>query len=390
MITVIRLKDLIKYIVCIILIILLLSLGIKLVSKKEELGNRDNFLSQIQNSSFLGLLKKEMPLISNYEEVEVISETPKPQEKKLQKILNTELAIMYNLEEYSEIDDTKLENGEDNIEIANNKQEEENQNEGTNYEVPDKADTEVIEEHNIKASFTDENNGIQVNNQTKYNILETISNANYEVKNKDKVIIYHTHTCESYTSSEAFPYEMTGNYRTTDLNYTVSRVGDELEKYLKEYGKTVIHDKTYHDYPAYNGSYGRSLSTVQNILKDNQDAEIMIDLHRDAVGSSNTYGPTVKIGEETCAQVMFVIGTDGSGLYHPNWRKNLEFAVKVQKIANDMYPGLFRPIILRNSRYNQQLTNATTIIEVGATGNTLEQCTSSMKYLAKVLDEAMK
>ena len=390
MITVIRLKDLIKYIVCIILIILLLSLGIKLVSKKEELGNRDNFLSQIQNSSFLGLLKKEMPLISNYEEVEVISETPKPQEKKLQKILNTELAIMYNLEEYSEIDDTKLENGEDNIEIANNKQEEENQNEETNYEVPDKADTEVIAEHNIKASFTDENNGIQVNNQTKYNILETISNANYEVKNKDKVIIYHTHTCESYTSSEAFPYEMTGNYRTTDLNYTVSRVGDELEKYLKEYGKTVIHDKTYHDYPAYNGSYGRSLSTVQNILKDNQDAEIMIDLHRDAVGSSNTYGPTVKIGEETCAQVMFVIGTDGSGLYHPNWRKNLEFAVKVQKIANDMYPGLFRPIILRNSRYNQQLTNATTIIEVGATGNTLEQCTSSMKYLAKVLDEAMK
>jgi len=29
--------------------------------------------------------------------------------------------------------------------------------------------------------------------------------------------------------------------------------------------------------------------------------------------------------------------------------------------------GLFRPIILRKSRYNQHVTPATTIIEVGAT-----------------------
>lgn len=55
-------------------------------------------------------------------------------------------------------------------------------------------------------------------------------------------------------------------------------------------------------------------------------------------GSSNEYGPKVKIGDDMCAQVMFVIGTDGSGLYHPNWRKNLSFAIKVQQKANEMYP----------------------------------------------------
>ncbi len=55
-----------------------------------------------------------------------------------------------------------------------------------------------------------------------------------------------------------------------------------------------------------------------------------------------------------------------------------------------MYPGLFRPIILRNSRYNQHLTTATSIIEVGATGNTLDQALNSMKYLSAVLNEAMK
>ncbi len=59
--------------------------------------------------------------------------------------------------------------------------------------------------------------------------------------------------------------------------------GDELSECLNQYGKTVIHDKTYHDYPSYNGSYNRSLATFTKILKENSDAEIAIDLHRDAV-----------------------------------------------------------------------------------------------------------
>ena len=107
-------------------------------------------------------------------------------------------------------------------------------------------------------------------------------------------------------------------------------------------------------------------------------------------GSTNTYGPSVQIGDDKCAQLMFVIGTDGAGLTHPEWRQNFQFAITVQKIANKLYPGLFRPIIIRNARYNQHLTTGTTIIEVGATGNTLDECLNSMKYLAKVLDEAMK
>ena len=65
----------------------------------------------------------------------------------------------------------------------------------------------------------------------------------------------------------------------------------------------------------------------------------------------------------------------------------MKFAVKIQEIANKQYKGLFKPIILRNSRYNQNLGKAACIIEVGATGNTLEQCLNSMKYLAEVINE---
>ena len=84
---------------------------------------------------------------------------------------------------------------------------------------------------------------------------------------------------------------------------------------------------------------------------------------------------------------MFVIGTNGGGLEHPNWVQNLKMAVKIQEKANEMYPGLFRPIIIRNSRYNQHLTNGSSIIEVGATGNTMEQCILSMQCLSNVLAE---
>lgn len=180
-----------------------------------------------------------------------------------------------------------------------------------------------------------------------------------------------------------------GNYRTTDLNYSVARVGDELTNNLGNYGFNVNHNKNYHDYPAYTGSYTRSLTTVQNILKD-FSSDIIIDLHRDAIGSDESYAPLVKIGDDYCAQLMFVIGTDGGGLSHPNWNSNLKFAVKIQEKANELYPGLFKTIILRNSRYNQHLGKAACIIEVGATGNTLEQTISSMKYLSKVMSEALK
>ena len=63
---------------------------------------------------------------------------------------------------------------------------------------------------------------------------------------------------------------------------------------------------------------------------------------------------------------------------------------EIQQKANEMYPGLFKPIILRYASYNQQTAKAASIIEVGSTGNTMDQALVSMKYLAKVMDEVLK
>jgi len=210
-----------------------------------------------------------------------------------------------------------------------------------------------------------------------------------DITDKNNIIIYHTHTCESYTPSEAYNYTMTGNYRTTDLNYSVARVGTELTDDLKEKGFNVLHDTTYHDYPAYSGSYTRGLATIQKDLGE-FPSQLVIDLHRDAVGSTNTYGPTTEINGETVAQIMIVCGTDSSGLEDPNWDQNLKIAVKIQEKANEMYPGLFRPINVSNNRYNLHVTTGALLMEVGATGNTLDQCIASVKYLADVYAEVCK
>ena len=241
----------------------------------------------------------------------------------------------------------------------------------------------------ITESFNTQYNNVKIKNGTKITLTQEMMTPDIEITNKN-ILLFHTHSCESYTSSPAYTYTPTGNFRTTDKNFSVIRVGTELENQLKLYNRPVIHDTSYHDYPAYNGSYTRSLQTVENILKTNQ-ADIIIDLHRDAIGSRSDYAPIVKIGEnDVAAQLMFVIGTNQGGLWHPNWNQNLKFAIKVQEKAEELYPGLFKPIMLTDSRYNQHTGKYASIIEVGATGNTLEQCLTSMKYLAKVLDEVMK
>lgn len=200
---------------------------------------------------------------------------------------------------------------------------------------------------------------------------------------KNNIVVFHTHTSESYTPSDNYQYVASGNFRTLDTNANVVGVGNELTTRLMNKGINVVHDSTFHDYPVYNGAYTRSLQTVQSIL-NNTPADLVIDLHRDAIGDS-TYGPSVMIGDEKVAQLMFVMGSSEGGLEHPNWLQNLKIAIKIQQKANEMYPGLFRPILLSKYRYNEHVAKGACIIEVGATGNTMDECVGSMKYLAEVI-----
>ena len=382
-VTIINAKSSITRIVIIISIIIVLVMVTQLINRF-----RTSEILQINISDeLISCLNNEIPAIANtnYKSNNTIKEDNEDDEETFAgKILNIELARV-SQKEQSPMEQPEDEKGQ--IEADNTEKDTEDKNENI-QPVPTEAGTQVVTQNPIKENCNVEINGVKIKNETSFEINNSVLDTTLDI-NKENILIFHTHTCESYTPTEQYNYQQTGNFRTTDLNFSVARVGDELTNYLMSYGFKVNHDKTYHDYPAYTGSYTRSKATVENILKSNS-SDIIIDLHRDAIGSKSNYDPSVKIGEDTVAQLMFVIGTNGGGLYHPNWQSNLKFAIELQQKANEIYPGLFKTMIVRNSRYNQHLGKAACIIEVGATGNTLEQCMNSMKYLAKVLDEYRK
>ena len=366
---VIEIKDIIKYLVRItITITIVITLTRYFFNIKVSLQNR---AEGIKNETFLSCLDMVIPSINNVNKEENTSQNVS---NPLKFALELELGMMDKLQ--SKENTEKEENN-----IINNIS-----NENTKVIEEAKTDLETeVQESNVPERYSTKYNTVKIRNESDIKLTEKILTPNVEINTKN-ILIYHTHSSESYTQSEKYKYEASGNFRTTNKERSVIRVGTELTKYMENYGYNVIHDTTLYDYPSYSNSYDRSCSNVSKILDKNENIEVLFDLHRDAIGDSS-YAPTVKIGDEYVAQLMFVIGTNGSGLEHDNWQKNLKFAIKIQEKANEMYPGLFKPIILRDSRYNQHLGSGASIIEVGATGNTLDQCLLSMKYLAKVLNE---
>ena len=385
--TVLNIKDVIKSLVKFIAIIIFVIICTRLFNLVKDIDLKElinNKFKTIEGKTYLEVINDNISILKGKVNQNINIDENNNNEKSslsifnfFDNILNKEISLFAYVDNISNQKSKSNFNGnkknEDEIKDANSKD----------------AKTEVIEENNKKDTYNKIYNGVKIKNESKYKLTEEDLKPDIDFKNKEDIVIYHTHTCESYTKTEKYTYKSSGNFRTTDLNYSVARVGEELKKYLDKYGFNVIHNKTYHDYPKYNGSYTRSLETIEKILKTSK-ASLVIDLHRDALGSNSKYAPSVKINGEEAAQLMFVIGTDGGGLKHDKWKKNLKLAIKIQEKANEMYPGLFKPIIVRNSRYNQHVSEGACIIEVGATGNTLEQCLVSMKYLSSVIFEVMK
>lgn len=193
---------------------------------------------------------------------------------------------------------------------------------------------------------------------------------------KPEVLIYHTHTTESYLPSQADSEDPTKN---------VCAVGDALQNELESnYGISVIHDKTDHNSFAYNQAYIRSGETVDKYLKKYGDFKIIIDLHRDSVDNKNAV--TMKLNGENVAKFMFVLSQKNN----PHFAKNFALANSLFAIANKLYPGFCRQIYVYPSgqrAFNQSKSNNALLFEVGTYSNDLSEVKASAKYLARIIGE---
>ena len=199
------------------------------------------------------------------------------------------------------------------------------------------------------------------------------------------VLIVHTHGTESYEKTEE--YEESSRYRTTDTNYNVVSVGAHLKKVLEEGGIGVIHDTTMHDHPSYTGSYSHSRESIRKYLQEYPSIRMVLDIHRDSVagvdGKQKRYTLSTKDG--TAAQVMLVVGTDANGLSHPDWEENMALAVKLHAQLEKENPGLCRDISFRPQRFNQDLTDASLLLEMGSAGNTRQEALLAAQLVGQAI-----
>lgn len=249
---------------------------------------------------------------------------------------------------------------------------------------------EEIDTPQVKSVTLDWKN--ELRNETKYKIdVDKLKNEElkFGLKKKDtEVIIYHTHTTETYSKDKDFDYEASGEFRTLDKNANVVRVGEKIKECLEKNNVGVYHDTEYYDYPSYNLSYSKAGKAILNLVKKYSNAKVVLDIHRDALGTGDQiYRPVVNINGEDTAQILLVVGTNQGGLNHPNWRENLKFALKLQQVANEKYPGFCRYVSLRKERFNQQVSNGAIIVEMGATGNTMEEVLRAGELFSEVLLE---
>lgn len=267
-------------------------------------------------------------------------------------------------------------------------------------EIPKLENTEgakFVKAVNLCWYTLDEEPQLYLLNRTSFSVnLNDYKNKEYpisrEIGSDPTVLIVHTHGTESYLASGVDYYTANDNFRSTEESKTVVAVGKVLADELNSRGIVTIHDTVMHDKDDYSNAYTNSKKAVAEMLKKYPTIKYVIDLHRDAVFTSDgtNQKPVTTINGQQVAQVMLVVGTNQGGADHPNWRQNLTVAVALQETMNRDYPTLSRPICLRSASFNQQLSPGYLLLEVGSCGNTIDEAKNAAKLFAAAFASTIK
>ena len=204
-----------------------------------------------------------------------------------------------------------------------------------------------------------------------------------------QIVIYHSHSQETFADS-----------REGERADSIVGVGDYLEELLTEtYGYEVLHVTEKFDLINgeldRDGAYDVARPYMEELLKKNPSAEVVIDLHRDGVAKDRRL--VTEINGKPTAQIMFFNGLSytlekGALSYLPNpyLMDNLAFSFQLEYQAALYYPELFRGIYLAGYRYNLHLKPRAILLEAGAQTNTVQEVKNAMEPFAQLLDYVLR
>lgn len=215
----------------------------------------------------------------------------------------------------------------------------------------------------------------------------------FEESDEAQVLIFHTHTTESYLEYDEGYYHESFYPRSEDETKNMISVGAEIAKSLRAKGIGVIHATEVHDSPEYTGAYSRSWETISRYVEQYPSIKVVLDIHRDSIaGEDGTkVKPTFEVNGRKAAQIMIMAGCDINGYYDfPDWEYNLRFALKLQQQAEQMYPGMTRPLYFGDFSYNMPISRGSLLIEMGTDVNTVSEAQYTGELLGNVLAKVLQ
>ena len=262
----------------------------------------------------------------------------------------------------------------------------------------DKKDGDISDYFYENDGVTDSYGKVRVKNTNKTDIdIEGKLDERLDLsidKDKPAVLIYHTHTTETYQILDRDFYAVGSLTRTNEEELNMIRVGKAVCEELERAGYQTIHVTDIHDNP-YSGAYSRSRKTVEQYLKEYPSIQITLDLHRDAIHRSDgtKVAPTAEINGKKAAQIMIISGCqeEGNGITNlPDWEYNLAFAVQLQQSLEENFEGITRPLYFCPRSYNMNMTHCSLLVEMGSDANTLEEAVYSGKCLGVALADILE
>lgn len=200
------------------------------------------------------------------------------------------------------------------------------------------------------------------------NVVSSLTTTDVKKSSNGKSIyIYNTHQGEKYATNsvkEGSKYLMQLlQQRGYEVNYETS----DFELY-----KTQNHIN-------YAYSYTVSAKYLKNEIKEHGTYDLVIDFHRDSIGKSLS---TIQVDGKNYAKLMFVVGKGSKNYSDVN-----QCCEKLTSLLNQKIPHICRGVYLKQSDYNQGITQNMILIEVGANENTYEEVQNSLNILALAIDE---
>ena len=204
-VTVIKGKDLIK----ILLVVITIYIFSRFILKKISVNEFFNYKVNINICEFSKLgINTESNIIKNISKYNQENEKTEDVEEWAKKV-STESILrvgsnLFKTKDQGKTEEIKEQQPQANISEEENKQEISQTNEiitDTNVQ------SKVVTQSPIAERYNKEYNGIKIKNETSYEITNEIFNTEDLNINTKNIIIFHTHTCESYTQSENYTYE---------------------------------------------------------------------------------------------------------------------------------------------------------------------------------------